>query len=478
VTSVAALALASTNGAGSSTPALEVNASNDQGQGSFSRVLSQQTGSVTTEDATSASQTPTSAKPSTDTATATPASNDAKGAGDPSTPLAPTPGTKDRASRVDSSKSKATTPAPGNASAGKRMKRTDNATSDAGAVGVGTAAVPTDNASVHTKGGPLTGQNAPSRVAMDRMSSASTDTHPSVESQPTSPAPTSLATASADGEFTSNSPHASSSVEKRPANSLAAGADALGGSRAAVISPSDSPLASLPTHSAVVNGHSPSSTAILHSAGADRANRKAPDAAGGLAALGANASPGSLGTGNEAAGATQTNAANPSATNPSVAHGASHSVDSVANLPSRSLVSGLMNQATAGFDVGGLSSNLSRPLSQGNGTYSISVAMQPASLGHVHALMSLSGNDLHVSLTPDASVAHAALSNAINDLKSELGSSGLNVSVDLHHSQSQASNEGWRPPPPENSTRFETPIPSASTLPASVDAAGLIHVLL
>ena len=56
-------------------------------------------------------------------------------------------------------------------------------------------------------------------------------------------------------------------------------------------------------------------------------------------------------------------------------------------------------QAASSLDVDGLSGSISRPLSDGNGTYTVTVALHPPELGHVQAVMSLDGNDLSVSLT-------------------------------------------------------------------------------
>ena len=50
--------------------------------------------------------------------------------------------------------------------------------------------------------------------------------------------------------------------------------------------------------------------------------------------------------------------------------------------------------AASSLDVEGLSGSISRPLSDGNGTYTVTVALHPPELGHLQAVMSLDGNDL------------------------------------------------------------------------------------
>jgi hypothetical protein len=83
------------------------------------------------------------------------------------------------------------------------------------------------------------------------------------------------------------------------------------------------------------------------------------------------------------------------------------------------------------LDVDGLSGALSRPLSDGNGAYTITVAMHPPELGHLQAVMSLDGNDLQVSITAQTQKGHDALSEAADALKNQLARGGVNVSVSL-----------------------------------------------
>ncbi len=130
------------------------------------------------------------------------------------------------------------------------------------------------------------------------------------------------------------------------------------------------------------------------------------------------------------------------------------------------------------LDVSGLSSAISRPVSGGDGTYSVTVAMHPAGLGHVQAVMSLTGSELQVSLTPETDHGHAALAGAVNDLKNELARGGVNVNIDLRHSQSQTSSDDRRPKtsdtqarPTERTATFVTPTSTARD-------AGQIHLML
>jgi flagellar hook-length control protein FliK len=138
------------------------------------------------------------------------------------------------------------------------------------------------------------------------------------------------------------------------------------------------------------------------------------------------------------------------------------------------------NGRASGLDVSGLSSVISRPLSEGNGTYTVTLAMHPIELGHVQAVMSLTGSELQVSLTPHTDHGHAALGVAINDLKNELGRGGVNVTIDLRQpqSQSQSSSDGQRPATPD--TRDRPIAPTVNFVPPAVPVrdAGQIHLML
>ena len=134
--------------------------------------------------------------------------------------------------------------------------------------------------------------------------------------------------------------------------------------------------------------------------------------------------------------------------------------------------------ATAPLDVGALSSGISRPLSGGNGTYTVVLAMHPSELGHVQAVMTMTGSELQVSLTAHTEHGHAALTSAMSELKSELARGGVNVNIDLRQPQSQVPGERNRREP------SSTPVPQGelvSTLGGPTTLArdaGQIHLVL
>ncbi len=136
-------------------------------------------------------------------------------------------------------------------------------------------------------------------------------------------------------------------------------------------------------------------------------------------------------------------------------------------------------QAASLLDVDGLSGSISRPLSDGNGTYTVTVALHPPELGHVQAVMSLDGNDLSVSLSAQTQTGHDALANAADALKNQLARGGVNVNVTLRDPGSQGgAEERYRPSAPSGhgpfvteSTATESPLPSGLV-------AGQIHLVL
>ncbi len=96
------------------------------------------------------------------------------------------------------------------------------------------------------------------------------------------------------------------------------------------------------------------------------------------------------------------------------------------------------NAVGSSLDVIDLASTISRVTLGSDGSYTINVAMHPVDLGRVQAVVSLNGVDLHVAITPQTPMGHAALSNAVEALKGELSRSGLNVNVSLRDPESRS----------------------------------------
>lgn len=96
------------------------------------------------------------------------------------------------------------------------------------------------------------------------------------------------------------------------------------------------------------------------------------------------------------------------------------------------------NTGASSLDVADLASSISRAALGTDGSYTINVAMHPTDLGHVQAVVSLNGLDLHVAITPQTPTGHAALASAVDSLKGELSRSGLNVNVSLRDPESRS----------------------------------------
>jgi hypothetical protein len=134
-----------------------------------------------------------------------------------------------------------------------------------------------------------------------------------------------------------------------------------------------------------------------------------------------------------------------------------------------------MGQSLAhGLNVGELAGAISRPMNEGNGAYTVRIAMHPADLGHLQAVVTLRGNDLQVSLTPQTQQGRDALTNAVHTLKEELSRGGVNVNVTLHDPGFQSRGEDRPPNPaargeilPHEETTLQplpSPVPSANQI--------------
>ena len=138
--------------------------------------------------------------------------------------------------------------------------------------------------------------------------------------------------------------------------------------------------------------------------------------------------------------------------------------------------------AASSLDVNDLGATISRPLAGGNGEYSVQVSLHPPELGEVRALLSLQGDVLHVTLTPEHASGFEALSDAMPSLHEQLASGGMEVNVTLGQPGESWGEEGRRPADPGSSADS----PSTDATPAVIPAAfsgnsgspGRIHLVL
>ena len=92
-------------------------------------------------------------------------------------------------------------------------------------------------------------------------------------------------------------------------------------------------------------------------------------------------------------------------------------------------------------DVTALSQAVLRPISAGGGNHTLLVAMHPAELGHLEAVVSLNQNGIQVALMPQTVMGHAALANSVEALRSQLAQGGMNVNISLQDPGSPSGNE-------------------------------------
>jgi len=98
--------------------------------------------------------------------------------------------------------------------------------------------------------------------------------------------------------------------------------------------------------------------------------------------------------------------------------------------------------SSSGLDIGDLAASISRPLAAGGGDYSVQVSLHPPELGQVRALLSLQGDVLHVTLTPEHSSGFDALSDALPTLHDQLAGGGVEVHVSLGQPGDQPGGDG------------------------------------
>lgn len=105
----------------------------------------------------------------------------------------------------------------------------------------------------------------------------------------------------------------------------------------------------------------------------------------------------------------------------------------------------LTSPAATSLNINALAGSISGALLDANGTYTVTLAMHPSELGHVQAVMSLNGTELHVALNAQSATGHQALANALENLKSELSQGGMNVNVSLRDPSSDQRQESATP---------------------------------
>jgi flagellar hook-length control protein FliK len=138
--------------------------------------------------------------------------------------------------------------------------------------------------------------------------------------------------------------------------------------------------------------------------------------------------------------------------------------------------------AAPALDIGDLAASISRPLAGGNGEYSVQVSLHPPELGEVRALLSLQGDVLHVTLTPEHPSGFDALSDAMPALREQLAGGGVEVNVTLGQPGDTQGEEGRRPSDPGSSATTPSgdanPPVTPSAFSMNSGSPGRIHLVL
>ena len=125
-----------------------------------------------------------------------------------------------------------------------------------------------------------------------------------------------------------------------------------------------------------------------------------------------------------------------------------------------------------------LSEVISRPLSNGNGTYTVVIALHPSELGQLHAVVSLERDELRVFITPQTQAGHTAMSTNVDALKAQLAQGGMSVNVTLRDPGSHARGDAW---PEPDRTRSEPAAAKDPLFAGSITPEpdpGQIHLML
>jgi flagellar hook-length control protein FliK len=143
---------------------------------------------------------------------------------------------------------------------------------------------------------------------------------------------------------------------------------------------------------------------------------------------------------------------------------------------------GAAGTAASTLDVSDLATSISRPLAAGNGDYSVQVSLHPPELGEVRALLSLQGDVLHVTLTPEHASGFEALSDAMPALHEQLAGGGVEVNVTLGQPGDARGEDGRRPAElgitPQVLSDDATSALTPSAFPINTAGPGRIHLVL
>ena len=124
-----------------------------------------------------------------------------------------------------------------------------------------------------------------------------------------------------------------------------------------------------------------------------------------------------------------------------------------------------------------LTATISKPLSEGNGTYSVTAMLNPPSLGHVQAVVKVDGANVNVAIVAHTPEGHHAIAAHLDELRSELQARGGNVQLSLSDGGAKGGRRDQSEPPPATAQDSEETDTLVLTV-APAHGAQSLHVIL
>jgi flagellar hook-length control protein FliK len=124
-----------------------------------------------------------------------------------------------------------------------------------------------------------------------------------------------------------------------------------------------------------------------------------------------------------------------------------------------------------------LTATISKPLSEGNGTYSVTAMLNPPSLGHVQAVVKVDGANVNVAIVAHTPEGHRAIAAHLDELRSDLAARGGDVQLSLSDGGAKGDRRDRSEPPPAAAQDSEETDTLVLTV-APAHGAKSLHVIL
>lgn len=105
---------------------------------------------------------------------------------------------------------------------------------------------------------------------------------------------------------------------------------------------------------------------------------------------------------------------------------------------------------------GTLLASLLKPMREGPGTFSITARLEPPALGHVDAVVRITGQEISVSIVAHTAIAHSLLSEHLDELAKSLGTPPTSVSISMSGEQANSGNHTPQQPSSHSPVDLDT----------------------